>query len=346
MAALMEKQHGAVPYSRLRGGDAPFSLPGKAYLAPDHLLFVRQGLLFQRLFRFYFRDIEAITCRRTHTGAWLAAVLGLIAALALLVGMVTLAWGVSPFLGGVLEILGGIVAVATVINIVRGPTCVTTLHTRVHSMEIPCFSRWRTAQAAIRTLRRRVEAVQGSLTQEALAALIEESSGPDTVPRVVVGQADGVRRLNAEPPRPFRSSGLTMSAMVLMVLFSFTCGLTALENGVALFLLSQIVLALTLAVVTLALVRQYNTTVPAPVHKATWTAFLVLLIPYMVNALIAQFQAQFQAPFSAEMGFNLAANGTYGLVPQFIHGFVGLVTLVTGVVGFWVVRLNREQPGR
>jgi len=336
MAVTPGESEPPATYAPLRGNTAFIGPVSKAYLGDDHLLVTTQGMLRENLHRYYFRDIEAISCTRTRVGGWVSLVLGLNTVLMLVAGLLALAAGLPGAGAGIFIVLGGFLAAVTAVNVVRGPTCVTLVHTRVHSAPLRCFSRWRRAQAAIQVIRSHVGAAQGLLTQEELTARLTQVNGPQAPARVVVSKAEAVLRFGAPPQQPFRASSQTAVAMLLMLLYSVACGLNVLGYSLANLLLAQFLLAFTVLAIVAALVRQYNTTVPQPVSTVTWVAFIVLLIPHGSNASAIQMQAQLGAEF--------AENNVVATIFQSFHGFIALLALVTGLLGLIVVLSNRERP--
>src|SRR5262245_28041832 len=114
-----------IPYHRIRGlGSSAFEYV-RLYVGPDHLLSVTSSGYTENYRRFYFRDIQSITVRKSNLGkVW------------------NIVWGVLFWIFGIavaLEAGGGamyfwlgvaaIFLILLVWNIGRGPTCVTQITT-------------------------------------------------------------------------------------------------------------------------------------------------------------------------------------------------------------------------
>ena len=138
-----------MPYKRLPGRGRNIAGVSRLYTADDHLLLVHSTRLTEDYRRFYLRDIQALTARRTapfHYG-WTA----LLAVIALVAAVVTrdLLWPL------------GIGIVGAALLWWRGPSAVVEIQTAVTLERLPSLHRWKTALGALALLAERIEAVQG-----------------------------------------------------------------------------------------------------------------------------------------------------------------------------------------
>ena len=142
--------------------------------------------------RFYFRDIQAVSIRKTKRQQILSW--SLIAALPLC-GMV-LVLGIRSFWSSpfVLTDVWGFLAFGTpfafvlallILNSIRGPACVCHLHTAVQVEELPSLNRVRRAQRMLERLRPLIESAQGPMTREEIAAnlLSHSTDAPPVIAR-------------------------------------------------------------------------------------------------------------------------------------------------------------------
>jgi len=120
----------------------------RLYEAPDHLLVVRRRFFHETAQRFYFRDVQALTLRRTANHITLNLLLAPILLAAVL--PLLLNWGSAYQLPAIAA--AGMIALGIGVNILRGPTCALELHTAVHRQALPCVGRWRTGQRIVRHL--------------------------------------------------------------------------------------------------------------------------------------------------------------------------------------------------
>ena len=165
------------------------------WLGKDHLLCIDSNGYGEDYKRFYFRDIQGLTMRRTRRRFWWTIVLlasGLLAlAVALFVRSMTGDVGANIFWGVIAALLG----IPLIINLARGPTCVCHLHTAVQVEELPSLKRFRRARKVLDRLRPLIAGAQGQLAPEQIPARMQElvsrqSAGyvaddPNAPPRII-----------------------------------------------------------------------------------------------------------------------------------------------------------------
>jgi hypothetical protein len=171
----------AQTYKRLtrERGPAQFSILAMSrsslWLGDDHLLFLECTGYSETYKRFFFRDIQAFTIRKTKTRAvwnWV--------------------WGIFLVLSGLIiwaaasdwQSVGTIVAASIVLvvfglplllNNVFGPTCACEIRTAVQTESLPSLCRLRKTQRIMNLVRPMIIAAQGQLTGEEVAARLRET---------------------------------------------------------------------------------------------------------------------------------------------------------------------------
>lgn len=134
----------------------------RLWLASDHLLMIFSTMFNEEFKRFYLRDIQAITVRKTNnafiwSGSWLAV--------AILSALLSL--GVEDAIGlWVLRGLGGLFLLCAVIAIASGQSCIAEIKTAVHLEELSSLKRVRHAKAALAILQPLIEQAQGKKLSE------------------------------------------------------------------------------------------------------------------------------------------------------------------------------------
>jgi hypothetical protein len=161
------------------------------WLGSDHLLCVETEGFNENYRRFYFRDIQAITLRRTQTalvfGVVTGAMTALFAGLTISVNDMAGKW----FLG----IMGVVCGIPFLLNLFKGPTCQCELRTAVQTEKVPSMNRVRRARRVISRLRPLIAEAQGQISPEDIAARFREriaapgSEPPVAQPTVGVGGA-------------------------------------------------------------------------------------------------------------------------------------------------------------
>jgi len=167
-------------YQRLPGRAKRYFEYFRLYLAADHLLLVTSMWFTESYRRFYLRDIQCFSLRRTP---W-RLVWNILLAGPLVISVVMLAATGTTIPQRALdsnEITGLIVVGALaslfllclVVNTVRGPTCVCNIHTAVQTRRLFTLGRINRARKVISQLKPLIEAAQGPPTSEELARQID-----------------------------------------------------------------------------------------------------------------------------------------------------------------------------
>ena len=300
------------------------------WLGPDHVLLLRKLAFSERCKRFYFRDIQAIVICRTTTAKLISAAL---IALSIGSGLMTIStvaqWGPWAWF---LAVLPGIFVIATLVNLVRGPTCVCRLHTAVQQEDLVSLRRLRAAQKTLAILRPMIEAVQGPLRLDDTAAPSTEEEAVAPSAHAIVEPAPA-----STPPRERvheqgRIHGLLFS-LFLMAAFSNWFDIfyqDRLKN------FAEQGLWLALAILTaLAIRRQSNSDLSGELKRVTWAAAGVIAgafllgffveVPYLVvhnagdpSIFLHPYDMRFEGPFFTiyfgVMGAIFALVGTVGLL--------------------------------
>lgn len=158
-------------YRCLARGTIALVMRCSLWLGDDHLLAVKSTGYTEDYTRVYFKDLKGVVAHRTKI--WMAGnlILGILLALFGLgiittddifsAGTIALMFLASPFL------------IAFLINLLRGPTCKTSLLTPLGAVELPAIGRIRRVERLIRDLRPLIAARQGSMLRSELLARYE-----------------------------------------------------------------------------------------------------------------------------------------------------------------------------
>jgi hypothetical protein len=144
------------------------------WLAQDHLLSIRSNRFVEEYRRFYFRDIQAVTIRKTRRREFWNVVLSLVLLLCLgffIARMVQ--FGFSSDLWPWFVLLG-FVGLPLLFNNLRGPTCTCYMRTAVQVEELPSMNRLRKAQKILARIRPLIAAAQGELTAQQVSNGMQE----------------------------------------------------------------------------------------------------------------------------------------------------------------------------
>jgi hypothetical protein len=156
------------------------------WLAADHLLLLTSSRFAEQYQRFAFTDIQAIVVTQRPPQVVLQVVM-ILAALA----WMSLWFAVdSSFAKWTFAITGLLALLVPVIDIFRGPRCRCALQTRVSKERLAPVSRMKIARQFLAAIRPRIEAVQGTLPVEQIAAM-ETPSQTDELARPEIVQTPG-----------------------------------------------------------------------------------------------------------------------------------------------------------
>ena len=150
-----------------------FGYPEELWLREDHLLCVSISPIYENYQRFYYRDIECLAVTPTHA----LLLYNILFAAFPLFGIVLLLLDV-PAKPVVLSTLTPWLLL-TLINFALGPTCKTTLRTRINTRTLSSLRRRRTANKALAVLNARILAAQAAAPDLAPAAAEAEADGAD-----------------------------------------------------------------------------------------------------------------------------------------------------------------------
>ena len=132
------------------------------WLGTDHLLCVETEGYTEKYRRFYFRDIQAITLRRTKRALIWGIVTGILTAAFTLIAFFSNA-NATMFTFG---IFAGVAAMPFILNLIYGPTCKCELRTAVQTENVPSMSRVRRARKVLERIRPLIAEAQGRLAPE------------------------------------------------------------------------------------------------------------------------------------------------------------------------------------
>jgi hypothetical protein len=167
-------------YTKFTGRNRGLSGYTQLWLAPDHLLLVKSSRFSEEYKRFSFADIQSIVITETPSRIVLQVIM-ILAALA----WMALSFAVdSPAGKWAIEISGVLALLIPIIDITRGTRCRCVLHTRVSKEPLAPVSRTRIARNFLAGLRPRIEAVQGAVPEEGVAAQVPDQAWEPPPPEV------------------------------------------------------------------------------------------------------------------------------------------------------------------
>ena len=176
---MPEKEYQRLTRARPRSGFAVVYTPRSSlWLGKDHLLCVDSTGYAENYKRFYFRDIQAITIRKTEGCKVRLIVYG---GLTVFFGMLAAIYrqAVTTWLFG---LPAALFALLFAINLFAGPTSACLLQTAVQTEELPSLNRLRRARKVLERLRTLITAAQGQLATEDIPVRVQELIQPKAQP--------------------------------------------------------------------------------------------------------------------------------------------------------------------
>ena len=201
---MAEREYIKLTRLRQRGGFAIISSSrSNLWLGKDHLLCVETEGYTESYKRFYFRDLQAITIRRTKRARYWTIVLSILAlpfAIASIALFARQQSGDVPA-GIFWSVAAVLFVVPLVINLVRGPTCACQLRTAVQTEDVPSLSRVRRARKVLNRIRPLIAEAQGQLAAGEIPLRFQELvTSPITSPASAGAAPPIIESPDAPPP--------------------------------------------------------------------------------------------------------------------------------------------------
>jgi len=239
-------------------------------LAKDYLLCIDNDHFSENYRRFYYKDIQAVTIRKTYRWEIWNIVWG---ALALLTVGAAYTLRDSLFFW----FMEGAFCLSLVINLLRGPSCVSHLYTSVHTEEMPSLGRLRNALKARERLIPLIQRAQGDLAAagiQDLAAQIAKKIADGSFFRPSRSDSHGNTSGYQGGAHKFLFALLLFTGMVNWVfLHSHHIGMTFVNITLGIGLLISVIVSI---------VRQYEVQIRAAVRTLTWATLGYMTVVYFL----------------------------------------------------------------
>lgn len=307
-----------------------WGIRARLWRGKDHLLSTYNFRYAEEYRRFYYKDIQAITIRKTDQNIiWNSTFILLTIIFALL------AVGFNEWEQIVFGILAAISIIALVTNILLGTTCITYLQTSVSNVEMPSLGRLKTALKVVKILTPFIHGAQGELDSRDISQKIAEKMKAP-------GKITGAGKTKVAAALSTYNGKLHQ---VLFCLFLFDGCLTVVSlfyPNIALSLVSMLFFLATSGVLITALIKQHESFLSKGLKVTTWAAlayiaftyissytfyfvFVAFKKPELLNNQWEIFKyASSLSPFdnSLLMGFYM-----FSIVSLFLVGSIGLIQL-------------------
>jgi len=235
------------------------------YKAEDHLLLVQNRAYSQSYKRFYFADIQALVSRVTKKHIFYGWFFGVL----FLLNLLPLFFMEYP--ANIIFIIFSILfATIFIVNIYRGPTCKTTLLTRVQSYDLP-IARVKNAQAIFSRWKREIEERQGSFQAS-------EVTEPLTVSLdKVAGKKQAIDSKNKDQKYTY-NGGYHLAFFTLFLLVAVLNGLELYIHNVAISLFEMVLFLIAFIALIVAIKKQHDSAMPGLLKKNTYAVLVFVFI--------------------------------------------------------------------
>jgi hypothetical protein len=246
--------------------------------------------------------------------------------------------------------LDALLVVLLIVSILRGPTCITEVFTRVHSERILCLNRWRTAQQFVSKVRPLVEAAQGTMTSEQLLGAGAAADGGLALPASTCSEPERIHRHKASIRHDSGVLHLVLFSAVLVFMFTDMMDLylfSHIKN-----MLDAVLFSLFLLFNVYVMVRQRDTDLPGDLRALVSATLLVKVVYYYVARSFLYGMVMF-ASFSAgrqptAMSFEIDQNmpGYYPMIvtSMLVNAALALAGLIAVLRWVRIQRLYPPQP--
>lgn len=257
-------------YKRLAGSRRGYGKWHTLWLGDDHLLSVESTGYSEEYKRYYLKDIQAITSRRSAGGKVLNGIFGTMVAISLLAGIGGYENGLTPvsvFAG----IFGGFFLLLLLWNLFRGPTCRCHIRTPVGIDELPALDRVRSVKKALERVRPLIGQLQGEVSRKAITELTGKAKDePPAYPGGVAVKAVRPAGPAGENPVSTYQGGMHRGVFLLLIADAGVTFLQTFHNSKSLVFLSTFVCLAFFCLAIISLVRQHNHPVSEPAKWLTW----------------------------------------------------------------------------
>jgi hypothetical protein len=243
------------------------------WLGEDHVLLLQRRGYVEDYKRFYFKDIHAVVIRKTGTFFVVNIIFGVFLLSCLLLhylGLVVWEWdAIGHSLLGIWTLLFLIILG---INALKGPTCATSLHTAVHSESITSMSRIRSSLRAMNVLRRKIEEVQGHLSEEILVQHPGIQAPPLLIPPPVKG---AVKNVVSD-----YKGNVHLALFTFLLVDAILTALSIFNRSKVLLIIGTVSSAVLWLLIMISLIKQRHGDLPRTVTGLTWGVLIYGAVYY------------------------------------------------------------------
>jgi hypothetical protein len=318
-----------------------FSAPS-LWQGMDHLLSVEAVLFQERYKRFYYKDIQAVVMNRTKRHhVWSAIWGGLALVFALIVIFST---GAAYVSSGFMALFGALL----IVNFMMGPACRVHIQTAVQIQHLRSLKRMKSAAKAMHRIKLLVEAAQGKLDREAMAATAAFAAASPQV-----GNAPGTVSAVQSRPDEIRGefSPLPHRILFALLLTLGTLGLVQFGlKSLPISILETLLHATAQIMVIVAVVRGFRYLKGTWLAKLSWlslgTIILVSLVSYVLFFIVSARHPEiaYNNWELYKVGFKMISSNTPVMLTMNLFFTAGYLLL--GILGFFALGRFAQNQAR
>jgi len=277
------KEYTKLPGRGIKRGSLVYIVGIRARLwkGKDHILSILNFGYFEEYRRFYYKDIQAFTIRKTAKSMIWNAILTVLALLFAVLAIISEEY-LSPFIWAVAAIF----IVLLIVNILRGQSCITEIHTAVGSEELPSLGRLKKAEKVISMLEPLIEEAQGKLSPEEIQPLYEE----------LAREKKGATPSRAREQLSAYTGKFHTILFIALLVDALLTGIIFFHNGVFITTVSTLLFFAVSALVIVALIKQHNSRIGKEVRFVTWSAMAYMVLEYILGYVFLIFVVAMEHP--------------------------------------------------
>lgn len=276
---MAEKEYKKIPGRGFKRGTwvSVIGIRARLWRGKDHILSVINQGYSEEYKRFYYKDIQAFTIRKTKYSLIINIIISL---LFLFCSGITLAN--EEELSIIFWFFSAIPLAVLILNIIRGKSCITHLHTAVGSEELPSLGRVSHAKKVITLLQPFIDQAQGKLSLEEIREL---------------SQKELERKVDKELPRPvpalpkenifsdYKGKFHTI-LFALLLTDAIISYITFFQNSIYVTVSSTMVFCMMALVLIVALIKQRNSMLGDGIIITTWLVLVYVVISFIMGYVI------------------------------------------------------------
>ena len=317
-------------FSGRRGGLAAYS---SIWLAVDHMLVCEDSLFIERYKRFYFKDIQALTVKKTDK-SFIVDLVFFVLTMASFWFLAHAAKGWNIFWG----IIAALFFFNLVINIFKGQNCKVFVQTAVQEEELKGLDRVKKFEKFLKMIRPLIQSFQGEMDPQILETKYEE-------------YFEKAQRAQAHSSQDKEQDSLLHTALFLLFfVWSFLIGAAYFFNNGILHAMVIIIYAVLVILNILAVVKQLRINIKPAIRVWAWVSMasmgIFLMMGYIALIIFGMESAKSHRDLDLYSNMDILRYLPDNHIGKAIILIAFVVALLLGIVGLLLSARPRSKEGK